>query len=324
MNTRRAFTLVELLVVIVIIGILAALITVAVAGAMRSSHRASIGVQMNQIAMALEHYRAEFGEYPPDMFDDEALVRHVRKRWPRYNAPTAQQIRNAITAAYAAAGFTVDFADTNPNAPLGALALWLGGLPNADGRLSGFNADPENPFTLTGTFDGRAFIDWEVGNAGSNKSVRIINYGGGYVPVIGNEVRGTFVPIVYFRGRAGGGDGAYRLADGSIKQLNLSGLGWCVPYAEDAVVTRNSEGGIVSIVSIANIRWHNPTTYQLIHPGLDGVFGDVNWGNYVIIDGIMTTPRTGRVVKTGDGIELQDLDNLTNFSDYRELRSILP
>ena len=309
MNTRRgAFTLVEVLTVIVIISILAALVTVAVAGAMRAGQRARIAVQMNHIAMALESYKNEIGEYPPDMFDDDALVRHVRKRWPRYAAENAQSIREAISSAYrsTAYGKDTDFTSGNSLSPLGSLALWLGGFPNADGKLSGFNADPENPF-FNGVlpndraFDKKAFLDWEVGN---DKNVRFCDNGSGqFVPVIGNEVRGTFVPFVYFRGRADGGDGAYRRGGGTIKQFDFSELGWCVPYAE--------ESG-----SGTNVKWNNPTTYQLIHPGLDGKFGEAEW--------IDARPETRRIINTGTGIGLQDLDNLTNVSGYKELKSILP
>ena len=310
MKTIRAFTLVEVLVVIVIISILAALVTVAVAGAMRAGQRARIGVQMSQIAMNLEHYKAEFGEYPPDMSDDDALVRHVKKRWPRYDAGNAQQIRANLSTAYGNnVDFTVDLTNTNFSPSLGALALWLGGFPNADGKLSGFGADPENPFTITnGVFDGKVFIDGEVGN---DKNVRFVDFGGGVVPVIGNEIRDVFVPIVYFRGRTDGGEDAYRINEG-VKHFLFSGsfseFGLCVPYVESERTNND----------ITTIKWHNPTTYQLIHPGLDGKFSAE-----VLLPPNSPPPST-RITALGTGIGQQDLDNITNFSDYKELKSILP
>jgi len=300
MNTRRAFTLVEILTVIAIISILVALVTLAVAGAMRAAKRAKIGWEMSQIAMALELYKGEFGEYPPDFFDNEALVRHVRKRWPRYDFQDADQIRDDIKDAYNDAGYPVDFADTNSHAPLGALALWLGGFPNADGKLSGFGADPEHPFTLDGTFDGKAFIDWEVGEG---KNVRFEDYGGGSVPVIGNEIQGAFVPFVYFRGKSSGGDDAYDISVRQFEFTSADGPDWCVPYVEE----EEKKDGSGSVMKPK--KWKNPTTYQLIHPGLDGLFGEL---------------EGERVITSGTGIGLQDLDNITNFSDYKELKSILP
>ena len=323
MKTRRAFTLVEILVVIAIIGILVTLVTVAVAGAMRAGKRARIGVEMNQIAMALEHSKAEFGEYPPDLFDDAALVRYVKKRWPRYELPQgnvnshAAFIRASINVAY---GNSVDF--TAPGSKIGSLVLWLGGLPNPDGKLSGFHADPENPFFLitpSDTTDGaipigdrvydkKVFVDWELGEG---KRVRFVKYDNNdhYVPVVGTEIQDTFVPFVYFRGKAEGGSHAYDAPNentvksynfGTVLETAWSSCGVAAPYIQSA----KFENGVIDESTII---WNNPTTYQLIHPGLDGIFGS----------------EPVRVI-TGTGISAADLDNITNFSDYKELKSILP
>jgi len=297
MRTERAFTLIEILTVIVIIGILVTIITAAVAAAFRAAQRGKIGMEMSQIATALERYKAEFGEYPPDMFDDDALVRHVRKRWPRLDwqrmppeASQAESIRTAINDAYGSNG--VNF--TLPNSQIGALALWLGGFPNSDGKLSGFYADPENPFTPSNTFDGKTFADLEFG-----KNVRSKGYS---VPVVGTEVRSVFVPIVYFRGKASGGTDAY---DFTRQRFNFSGtdfpeFGLCVPY-----IAEGTAGNVV--------RWKNPSTYQLIHPGLDGKFSSA-----------VNPAQVVRIVNTGIGISFEDSDNITNFSDNSELQTILP
>jgi prepilin-type N-terminal cleavage/methylation domain-containing protein len=332
-NTRDAFTLVEILTVVVIISILVTIIAVAVVAAQRASKRARIALEMNQVAMALEHYKAEFGEYPPDMFDDDALVRHVKKRWPRLliasvrlNVPqtppstlTATQleawtIRQAISNTYSdICGNNVDF--TQPGSEVGALVLWLGGFPNSDGKLSGFYADPENPFFVDPTvpledrrYDGKSFITLELGEG---KKVRFMDFSSAgspwSVPVIGSESRDGFVPVVYFRGRASGGANAYLFDNGSgvmtVKQIEIAPSDWVVPYAEEV------DSGVVK-------KWRNPTTYQLIHAGLDGTFGDTKF--------IDTNPATIRVIGTDANLGVQDLDNLTNFSDYKELKSILP
>ena len=104
---RRAFTLVEMLMVIVIIGILAALLLVAVNGARKAARNAVIKNDVSQLDMALENYRTEIGEYPPDFVgvnDSTAIVvngvsttvgqmarnavlRHLRKRFPRFTIP---------------------------------------------------------------------------------------------------------------------------------------------------------------------------------------------------------------------------------------------
>ena len=303
MNKGRGFTLVEILTVVVIIGILVTLVTVAVKGAMDATKRTRIATQMSQLEMALGHYKAEFGEYPPDMFDDKAIVRHVKKRWSRLDfslkpggITDAEYIKGAINAGY---GKNVDF--TAQGSEIGALVFWLGGFPDSEGKLSGFSADPENPFFSNPfvdvedrVYDKKNFIDLEVGE---DKSVRLVDVGGGArAPVIGNDIRDVFVPIVYFRGKADGGTDAYR-----NKYFKFSDDNWCVPYAE--AIDETSK----------DIKWKNPTTFQLIHPGLDGKFG--------VKDHDPDNPRN---IKSGDRISPQDLDNITNFSDYKELKSILP
>ncbi len=60
----RAFTVIELLTVIAIIGILAALIFPGVAAAQRTAAKTQTRVRFNQWAAAIESYRTEYGCYP--------------------------------------------------------------------------------------------------------------------------------------------------------------------------------------------------------------------------------------------------------------------
>ena len=61
---QRAFTLIELLTVIAIIAILAAIIIPTVGGARNSAIRAKTKAQFGQWASAMELYRQEYGFYP--------------------------------------------------------------------------------------------------------------------------------------------------------------------------------------------------------------------------------------------------------------------
>ena len=66
------FSLLELLAVIAVIGILAALIFPSVGAARKSANRAKTKVQFNQWAAAIESFRSEYGYYP--QFHPENLV----------------------------------------------------------------------------------------------------------------------------------------------------------------------------------------------------------------------------------------------------------
>ncbi len=81
-RTADGFTLVELLTVIVIIGILAGIAIPAITGALRTAKEAAIRTEIDVMSQAMEAYKLEHGDYPPDFSDWDAVETHFRKAFP--------------------------------------------------------------------------------------------------------------------------------------------------------------------------------------------------------------------------------------------------
>jgi prepilin-type N-terminal cleavage/methylation domain-containing protein len=184
---RGGFTLVELLVVIVVLAILAALLLPAINSAIRTSKNAAVSAEINQLAQALESFKSKYGDYPPSRFlavengNYSALlgstiplnttgydptspgtgditvgqlaqrsVSALRKFWPR------------VSTTGLGTGIWYDFNGDGINQSLNntvyilhgheCLVFFLGGVPLLDHStggygMTGFGKDPTNPFT---------------------------------------------------------------------------------------------------------------------------------------------------------------------------------
>jgi len=153
LHSRSAFTLVELLVVITIIGILVSLIGYAAARALTTAHQNQIKTELNQISMAVDVYKNTYGSYPPNVqIDDIAkdaadpqnydrnsssdatiderqvldnLKRHLRQAFSRHQEPPELLRRLAGDTALAGAlpgGMSAGE----------AIVFWLGGFSTDD------------------------------------------------------------------------------------------------------------------------------------------------------------------------------------------------
>lgn len=136
---KRGFTLVELLVVIVIITILAALIVPVVMNAIRTAKLAAIKLEVDSLQQALEQYAVEMGEYPPDFSDVDHLNAdentELKMKVNAINAHLSRKFRNR--------NLSVD--QLSPDElkalnPTTALYFWL----------RGFSNDPSRPLTGAG------------------------------------------------------------------------------------------------------------------------------------------------------------------------------
>ncbi len=326
------FTLVEMLVVIIVISILAGLLTGAVIMARTAARVSMVRTEIGQLEMALQMYRNQYGEYPPDfaLINDtsvgsqarQRVLNHIRKRWPRFQ-PRDPASGNPVpftwdtVRVHVLAGTRVDLGQLDP---AGALVFWLGGTPEdpSEWKPQGFHADPLNPFQPGLPREKPLYefrperIRFELdAETGAITSLA-------YLPDVGNRQTG---PFVYFRANRVVGPVASRYEYGYLDGQVIEPLrypqssphpdfGWAVPYLEPwAGMPDPTSSNDVDFASVSLKRaWRNPESFQIIAPGLDGSFGiglDVPAG--------AGTPSLFRISRLGARFSQEDYDNIANF-----------
>jgi prepilin-type N-terminal cleavage/methylation domain-containing protein len=309
------FTLVEMLVVISIIGILAALVVPATMTAVRHAKVSAISVEINQLETACKTYQEKFGEYPPDFLAAQATVlQHLAKAFPRYQPGVSMNWVGNYT------GWTGLLADISNGwfpgmgpdylaqpqnqsvlSPTSALLFWLGGQPDwkrdsrgnpilpsstniSNGTFStqnpvrgflGFSANPLNPFDNSASRI-PAFMDFNVSRCGW------LNFDGANAGLAywaqGTEGSKISDPVVYFRAENGNytTDGGPALpASGNLKYLR----------------TQRCNGNVCALIRVwpaidsrlSNTTasppvysWVNSSSIQIFSAGLGKKYGDLS------------------------------------------------
>lgn len=343
-HRRGGFTLVELLMVILIIGILAALATVGYQRAVRTAREANITLELDSLDQAMQAYKQEKGSFPPDcgIFDpltpgstvprESRIVAHMRKVFPRAAILTSSYVsihdRIAGINAYsglAAYNFSLDNGqnvnplDLNNLDQAEALVFWLAGPPTpwdttvtpavriGSTKLHGFSANPLDPFQVTGSRLPTQFA-----------------FDGGRVtpemdPTTGNtaDLDGDGWPEYLPPGRAlATRKPPYVYFD---SQTYTAGRGFSYPVATASqptfsiltptafVLEWGAAVPYASQLTATSTTWVNPDKFQIIAAGLDDIYGE-------------PVPKQFPLgVNFGD----PDLDNLTNFTTGR-LDSAMP
>jgi len=158
--TRGGFTLTEVLVVAVIIGLLLALVSAAVFPAIDSAKEFATYSEAANLSMAMESLKAQYGATPPADLSNPAttsspVYKFVARAFPRYNI---SQLQSDLTTAGANTSFD----------PGNALVFWL----------VGFSGDPSAPFSehaarMNGSDMSSAFYEFQSDRLGTGNGTGI-------------------------------------------------------------------------------------------------------------------------------------------------------
>lgn len=255
---RRGFTLVELLIVIVIIGMLVALLLPAITGVLRRAAEFRAAAEVAKLGQAVEAYKTQHGDFPPDFselrllgdnddlrtlpaFNQSAIIGHLRKAYPKIEPAEISRFKAYLYQGRSYLG------------PADALNFWLGGM----------SANVKRPFTGAGG----PLIVTDDGNGNTVFLLRVLDrheptftFDEGQLIVNDTETSARYyppdfkAPYIYFD------SGTYATARFDYASDNIA-----LPY--------------VSIVSRNTVRFVNRNTFQIICAGKDDIYAPPIPGN---------------------------------------------
>ena len=319
---RKAFSLIELMIVIAIIAILMSLLLVGVQAARNAARVASVTVEFKNLEKSIADFKAEFGAEPPSgivLFETPAgwtppvaataAVRAiaarsralVRQIWPDFNFTITRDIN--------------DDGDTSDTITLNGaecLVFFLGGVPDQTGNIAtpwaplGFSTNPENPFIRGGARHG-PYHEFDAGRL-NNQEGTTATLDPEFMPEYLDSLPGQRNPILFASSYGGRG---YRDAD---VQLTTQAAydEYVTPPTGFAYYYRRYSGTTYPIPAVdppgapvieifSTREAFNPRSFQLISPGMDGEYG---WGGVLNTDMELNEPRPERAYER---------DNITNF-----------
>lgn len=298
---RRGFSLVELMVVIVIIGILAALILPALGSASRTARVTEVQVEIKGLESNITAFKTEFGEEPPSgitLFEEGgawsvASQTQIRRMWPQFNFAIDRDINGdgdmgdviVLTGSECLVFFLGGMMATNVVSADGSAAG--GSAPVTAWTPLGFSKNPRNPFERSGgtrigpfqEFDGSRLVD-----------VFSITPTDHDMPEYLDTLPSQANPYLYASSNNGRGYDATDLGGPALSAP-------LVPVTSMTNVYLQKDDDTSTVGDTSEIAW-NQTSFQIISPGFDTEYGV---GGIYESDGTLPPARSN------------ERDNITNF-----------
>ena len=299
----RGFTLVEVMVVVVIIGMLAAILVPVLGGIIRRTNEAAVKVEINSLENAIADFKAKYGSDPPDhvhLFENAAgWAAHPEDRgkinriWPRFRFDLARDIN-----------VDNDSADEFHLSGAECLVFFLGGMANRDANgkffMTGFSKNPANPLQRVSSANIDESRDGPFFEFNPNRLVDVeVEPGPDGFPEFIDTLANQTAPYLYLSSNGGRG---YDIEGGWVFHHHV-GLD-----PDNGIWNRN----LPYRQSANGPRW-NAKSFQIISPGMGP-------HERVLPNGTMTNEfcpyGTSEVYapEDVDSLSANDADNITNFS----------